>query len=986
MKILGSKKIPLFLMISRLKRSKSDIFLLFFAITLTITFTLGITIGTKYLQSTIVLSDLNSVITDINIGVSLPGVTYQAKMNSVTDSLNKLSSIDKTIIKQYAKKDYHGDNEIIHDFGIDTKAISTYEQLKRTYPHILSFNKDDFRDYVEISNIEMKKNNDVLLRPNTTIISPYLARKFNVTVNDTIFIHYIEWESGTLYLPYISNKSFPLTITNILSITSESREAIDLVKDPFSRFTENIFKELLIVESTTFLNLLDSLMGDYSGIVTSQLIVSLFLHREPIIDSYNTVKSPRRLKTVEKEVVDTLQKIFPKGSVFYTQNILLEELRELEYDISGLQQTLTVISIPIISLVLGITLLSRIISINKQIRQYGVWICRGLSKNDLKNSFLIEGTLIGFFAAIGGVLSSLLFISSLYFVIPNDRSFFQWLYVFTNNLPSVLVNSLFLGILIGLSLNYIISRNVMKLQPIHTIQIYQSGMTSWFVENRKKIRVVLFLLTIIATIWIFLLYFSSIGYLGLFQGLFQVLEDFSSLLPLLLPILIVLLLTRIITNRRDIFVKYMISFSFPLNLNVKEIMRLNYLRRPKLFSNLALLTAIAFSMGITPIMLSQSAQDVSIRQIKREIGADIKITNTYEQLRAITPSTFHNLSSYIKGVSPMIWVDGRILITDNGTTAHISTGVLAIQPNSYFEVAYFEECFIPNNEINELFSLLSSDVATAVAPLYFKNFEILQREYVEHEVGSVIPVRFNFINEERIYVDFTVIGFFYLISGFIQQNFNPPLPLICSIDYLESLNITQKLVARSIKEPLMTWLIKIDPQANATSRKRVFNAINDYFQDSEVFFLDDVVRSFLTTPTGSIVVIMDTTFFVVLILTIFGLSLVFFQTFSERRAEVAIYRSRGMTVGDTNKMFLFEMLSLDTLGAIFGLIIGFVTSITYIDVLINPYPVIPVYLFFPALKIILFLGILVTTHFTIIVGLSYWNARQSILWHIRIRD
>ncbi len=88
MKIIGSKKIPLFLIAKRLKRSKSDIFLLFSAITLTITFILGITIGTKYLQSTIVLSDLNNVITDINIGVSLPGVTYQATMSNVSDSLN----------------------------------------------------------------------------------------------------------------------------------------------------------------------------------------------------------------------------------------------------------------------------------------------------------------------------------------------------------------------------------------------------------------------------------------------------------------------------------------------------------------------------------------------------------------------------------------------------------------------------------------------------------------------------------------------------------------------------------------------------------------------------------------------------------------------------------------------------------------------------------------------------------------------------------
>ena len=993
MVISGTKTLSWFLGASRFKRSKSDTLIVFSAIALAITFTLGITVGTKYLQSTIVLADLDSVITDISIGVSLPEVTDQADMNSVTDALNQLSSVDNTIIKQHTRDRYRGDGELVHEFGIDTNATSTFDRIDQSSPNILSFDSDDFRSYVEVSNIRMQKHDNALLTLNTTIISPYLARKCNVTINDTIFLHYFRYP-GWYISNEISNKSFPLKITNILSVPSESQEAKELLRSPFLYQTEGRIRELLIVESATFLNLLESLMGDYRGIVTSQFVVSLFLHREPIIDSYNTVKSPSMLGSIETEVVNTLQKILPQGSVLYTQNLLLEELRVLEADISSLQQTLTVVSLPVICLVLGITLLSRIISINNQIRQYGVWICRGVSKNDLKNAFLIEGAILGVFAAIGGVLSSLVLISSLYFIIPNDKNFFQWLYVFINNLPSIGVNSLFLGIIIGVSLNYIVSRNVMKIQPIETVQQYRSGITRWFIEKRKNVRWVIFPLAIIVTIWMILRIISLIGFLGMFQLLFQLSEDIPSLLLSLLPILIVLLLILIITNRRDLFAKYMISFSFPLNLNVQEIMRLNYLRRPKHFSNLAFLTAIAFSMGIAPIMLSQSAHDVSIRQIKREVGSDIRITGTYEQLKPVTPSTFHNLSSHIEAVTPMIWVDSDILVNfsykDNGYqgtgTEHRSTGVLAIQPENFVEVSHFEDCFTPDNQSNELFSQLRSDVATAVAPICYKNYEISAGEYVEHDIGSVIPIRFSFTNGESVFAYFTVIGFFYLIPGFTQKYFNPPTPLICSIDYLESLNITQRLFSISSKEPLMSWLIKIDPQANDAIRERVFHVIHDYFQDSEVFFLDDVVRSFLTTPTGSIVIIMDTMFFMVLMVTIFGLGLVFFQTFRERRTEVAIYRSRGMKVGDINTMFLFEVLSLDVLGAIFGVTIGFVTSLTYTDALINPHPVIPVYMFFPGVKIILFLGILAVTHILMILGLSYWSTRQSILGHLRVRD
>ena len=74
---------------------------------------------------------------------------------------------------------------------------------------------------------------------------------------------------------------------------------------------------------------------------------------------------------------------------------------------------------------------------------------------------------------------------------------------------------------------------------------------------------------------------------------------------------------------------------------------------------------------------------------------------------------------------------------------------------------------------------------------------------------------------------------------------------------------------------------------------------------------------------------MDSMFFIVFIVALFGLSLTFFQTFNERRTEVAIYRARGMNLGEIRKMFLFEMLSIDSLGAISGIVLGIVTALIY---------------------------------------------------------
>ena len=154
MVISGTKTLSLFLGITRFKRSKSDTLIVFSAITLTITFILGITVGTKYLQSTIMLSDLDGVITDLSIGVSILGDADQADMNSVTDSLNQLFFVDSAIIKQHARDFYSGDGELIHEFGIDNNATSTFNRATLSDPNILSFESNDFRSYVELSNRE----------------------------------------------------------------------------------------------------------------------------------------------------------------------------------------------------------------------------------------------------------------------------------------------------------------------------------------------------------------------------------------------------------------------------------------------------------------------------------------------------------------------------------------------------------------------------------------------------------------------------------------------------------------------------------------------------------------------------------------------------------------------------------------------------------------------------------------------------------------
>ncbi|MFX0125093.1 MAG: hypothetical protein ACFFAE_15785, partial [Candidatus Hodarchaeota archaeon] len=172
-----STSIGLILGFNQFKRAKSSSFFLLSAIVLSITFTLGIAIGTKYLQTSIVLSDLNDVITDIDIGIILPKKVDRLELYDIKDDLNQLSSVDYSVINQRVDSRYSEIEGLIHRFGIAKNSLSNYQNISQLKPTLLSFNGTDFKIYTKKSNIVMLKEDDSLLTPNKTIISSYLARK-----------------------------------------------------------------------------------------------------------------------------------------------------------------------------------------------------------------------------------------------------------------------------------------------------------------------------------------------------------------------------------------------------------------------------------------------------------------------------------------------------------------------------------------------------------------------------------------------------------------------------------------------------------------------------------------------------------------------------------------------------------------------------------------------------------------------------------------
>ncbi|MFW9855885.1 MAG: FtsX-like permease family protein [Candidatus Thorarchaeota archaeon] len=985
----NSEIIALKLSLGRLTRNKSNTLSMFLTMLFSITFMFGTAYGTTFLQSSILLRDIDDVFTDLNLGVSLPNDEFRPNLYNLSVEAEKSPYTNKTVIK-YHIKGYLGTGNLIHHLTVNTSQVLTsdfrFQGGERL--DLVGYDSQNFLEYSNLLGLRFEKENPVQLKTNETIISHYLAQKLNVKINDTIYLHYINHPFSWALDQSLFNKSFPLIIKNIVYIPSKSNIAKDLLRNPFINNYEGVLDELVILESETLVYIMESLPGVYVKELLSRLIISIFFNRDQIITEYNQKKSPLLLNSIEKEIIQNFRENLPTGTVFFAENLLVKELDKNQADIKNLQSTLLAISVPIIILVFLITLFLRSILISHQIREYGILLCRGLGKREIRLSFLIEGTLIAGVASLASVVTCLIFVLALYNVIPNEMDILRWVTIYISQLPSFIVNATFLGLFLGVGINYFISRRIIKTTPIDAVQMQSSNMEQWYEDQQKSLSIVIIPLLFISLSFIILEIINLTDISGIFSGFIIVTKDIMSAALLFLPILLVLLLTLIVTKNRKIFSKYMQIFSYFINESGKEIMRYNYLRRPKHFSKLALITALAFGMGITPIMLSQSAQDVSIREIKRDIGSDIRISSTYEQMKNITPSLLYNLSSYIEESTPMIWIDGDIIAADysyenNGSYRGYAfiypAGIVAIQPENYVASTFFEDYFIPEAEPNWLFVQLSSESPTALAPIEFTNLEIDQSDYIHHDIGSVLPVQLDSTNGETLLINYTVAGFYYLIPGFTQQNFTPPKSLIVSIEYIES-------VMDIPPDSQMTWFIKINPEANQTIRTDLYHSITAEFKDFEVISLDKTLSSYLFTASGSIIILMDSFFFIILVLALFGLSLTFFQTYHERRTEVAIYRARGLSLRDIRNIFLVEMLSINSLGAFFGILLGLTSAFVYKDVLIRPWPIIPVTLFFPWSKIGGFLLILTVTYFISIFVQNYWNTRSRIIDYLHIRD
>ncbi|MFW9998192.1 MAG: hypothetical protein ACFFD4_39490, partial [Candidatus Odinarchaeota archaeon] len=137
-------KLSIKLGIIRFKRLKQESLFMFLALTLAISSITGIVLGTRYLQTTILQSDLNIGDIDINIGVSLSSSDYQANFKALSGDINDISLVNKSFVKYHAR-DVWNDGGLRHVLWVGKNNVSSnYSPMNKL--DILSYDPEQFRN------------------------------------------------------------------------------------------------------------------------------------------------------------------------------------------------------------------------------------------------------------------------------------------------------------------------------------------------------------------------------------------------------------------------------------------------------------------------------------------------------------------------------------------------------------------------------------------------------------------------------------------------------------------------------------------------------------------------------------------------------------------------------------------------------------------------------------------------------------------------
>jgi len=381
-------------------------------------------------------------------------------------------------------------------------------------------------------------------------------------------------------------------------------------------------------------------------------------------------------------------------------------------------------------------------------------------------------------------------------------------------------------------------------------------------------------------------------------------------------------------------IKPLVSFSRkiikPFAKNKYKLIVRNLTRNTRRTFALVCIISFTFCFAILSAVISESQKDFEYELTYLNIGSDIKACGSYRSFSPDLDKNITNMSSNINNTTLLVKFSGNseFIKTDYGSYSY-EIKVHAVHPENYVKVSQFKDKYFS----------IESNVNTILELSTMKNGTLVQKDFALKyglNIGDTLKVLIFQPREpsEDTYkeLNFKIIGFFYVLPGIEYGN-----EILVNYEYI---NETYGL--EDIQYFSVYYLIDVKDDVNI-SKSQIAQDIEEKFD--EQISSTKVLEEILAKPL-SIIKLLDTDYFFIMVIGIFGLIILLYENFSDRKVELGILRARGIEKNELVKINLIEGIIYITYGFLIGCF-GFLGAFVILRLLDVSYYAAYAYFFFP---------------------------------------
>lgn len=825
-------------------------------------------------------------------------VDFVCRKNILWD-VSAIAKVDKTIGAIKSVKYVTNSTPAIINYGLDMRNPAMNLTYSSPYGGsemvMIPTETDGFFDHFRIAG--------EVPEPGTVAISKYMADFLQLDVGDTLQCQSVDIvDNPKTEVRTIFYCNFTFIVSQIWA------QSFPSIQNQFSSGSMNPADNVVIYDilNPVIVNLEDAetvlnQLAEYGRLVIpSRLVYYVWVDRDEVITIADIPLTLERLDYIHNRLMVAVQNSY----LAVMDSDLIRPLQVLDPQLSLLKVFSLVLSIPVITLGIYLSLVGIDLGMTGRRREVGILKSKGASSHQIFSHLMLESLIIGVIASAVGLLLGI-FVSRFLMSTATTFGAADLSADVTVSLTDIDISistialSMLLGIILMLMSTYVPFKRISRMPVSKTLHHYSqvSTMRSYV----PSFDIALIGLSVFSVVSTMLGTDAAHG-----QGLSWIAELIISFLLLMgivmfpiMPFFLSIGVVRLMTMGSHRLYARLTALVKPWTKELTYLVNKNITRNPRRASNLGVIISLAIAFGIFISVTMESTFAQEQESVKFEVGSDIKIVGTqssrlawvdYENIAAV------DLLPGVESVSHFIEMPTTSLLGNYR--------VAAINSSKYLEVVRPGDFYFVGHG-NDVLGSLEEKGTCLVTKGLVDRYDILEGDEITFQYMDVslelriigVVKALPGLTRSSIFIDSGTMGFapFGQVAA-SGASIGAFLRILPGADPNE---VAMSAVTTFAEANINATAMVYQDELNALHREPTYRALSD----------------FLGTQYALSLIIMSV-----------GVGLLIFVAVSDREHELACILARGASKSQMRRMLMGESISLMSLGLIVGTSIGFLTA------------------------------------------------------------